>query len=86
MFWSFLIVFTGSLAGAASLGELCSLWPTADGQVRRIRLHELSLSLFLLRSARLTILPSCPSLSQIAWAANLAPKFCRRFVRYYAAW
>ncbi|GAA5942246.1 hypothetical protein JCM3775_001365 [Rhodotorula graminis] len=33
MFWGFLVVFVGSLCGAASLGEMVSIWPTAEGQI-----------------------------------------------------
>ncbi|GAA5848822.1 hypothetical protein JCM8547_006355 [Rhodosporidiobolus lusitaniae] len=33
MFFGFLIVGAGSLAGAAPLGEFCSRWPSADGQI-----------------------------------------------------
>ncbi|GAA6044068.1 hypothetical protein JCM8097_005013 [Rhodosporidiobolus ruineniae] len=33
MFFGFLIFWIGSLAGAASLGELCSMWPSAEGQI-----------------------------------------------------
>ncbi|GAA5851710.1 hypothetical protein JCM8547_001181 [Rhodosporidiobolus lusitaniae] len=33
MFWGFIIVTVCSFAGAASLGELVSIWPTAEGQI-----------------------------------------------------